>query len=358
MRARGERGMDARLSQPSAGEPELPLDLLSCWKCGGDLKKAANADSFICTTCGTATVERDGILYAEMTEKSELQALTIDTFGKRWTTVYDKMGPLREFFLETIEPVQRDFFKGKIVVDGGGGFGRLTKLMLDYGAKHAILLDASDAVYAAREYLADFRDRVTLVRGNLLSPPLRPGAFDIFLCHGVMHHVGDPRQVMLNIGKALKPDTGTAIVWVYGLEGNGFLRRAIYLSRRICSLIGDWGRWRVASVLDAAFWALTRLVYTPLSWLGLKSKLWYSEYFMDFLYRADRSNRIDRLQMYHDFLTTQIADFYSREQLEAWCREVGFRKSILTFFRKQSWSVVASFDPNESFTGRPHSPVR
>lgn len=331
----------------------LITDLLGCLECGSMLKEQKHNRDLLCPECGTVLTFNDGIYFSARGEVSETSAQTVASFGRRWNAVFKKMGALKDFFLESVQPVQKDLFKDKIIVDGGGGFGRLTKLMLDYGARHVVLLDASDAVFAAREYLSDYQDRVTLVKGSLLSPPLRPEAFDIFLCHGVLHHTGAPIRVLANIAKHLKPSSGITILWVYSKEGNKLLGRLISASRLVCSSIGDWGRWRVAALLDTFFWSLTNLVYRPLDkMLGIKSKLFYGEYFMDFLYVSENSNRTDRLQMYHDFLTTTIVEYYSRDELNEWLGNLGFKKISLHFYRKQSWSVAASFDPDENFSGK------
>lgn len=327
-------------------------DLLACPACHSALTKEGSDLS--CPECGERLVLKSGIYFSQA-DPGEIEDAddTISAFGRRWNEVYRRMGALKDFFLPSIQPVMRDFFKDKVIVDGGGGFGRLTKLMLDFGARHVVILDASDAIFAAREYLKDYGDRVTLVKGNLVQPPLRDDAFDIFLCHGVLHHTGKPETVLDHITRALKPMIGSVILWVYAEEGNGLLAKLISASQKVCSVMGDWGRWRVADLADAFFWSLTNLIYRPLDRLfGIKDKLYYGEYFMDFLYVERFSNRVDRLQMYHDFLTTKIVDYYSEPQLRGWLESRGFKTISTHFYRKQSWSVAASLDTEEDFRGR------
>lgn len=337
---------------PSA-TPIRAVDLLSCPSCGGNLREDHASRDLLCLKCAERISFNNGIYVVKDEGAKTLdEKETVSSFGRRWNAVYKRMGALTEFFLPSIQPVQQALFRNKLIVDGGGGFGRLSKLMLDYGARHVVLLDASDAVYAAREYLAPYRDRVTVIRGNLLRPPLKTGVFDIFLCHGVLHHTGAPRHVLGNIARAINPVQGIAILWVYAKEGNHLLGWLIAASRTACSMIGDGGRWAVASIVDFLFWILTNIVYRPLDRLfGVKNRLYYGEYFMDFLYVASINSRMDRLQMYHDFLTTRIVEYYSRAELEDWFRAAGFKKISLHFYRKQSWSIAASFRADEDFSG-------
>ncbi len=330
----------------------LILSILACSVCGNDLKRLPSGD-LICT-CGSSIKFRDGIYYADTDiEKSESAQNTIENFGKRWNFVFERMGELRNYFLPTIQPVQKDFFADKIVVDGGGGYGRLTKNIIECGAKHVVLLDASDATLAAQQYLADYNDSVTIIKGDLLVPPIKSDSIDIFLCHGVLHHTGNPSKVLSNIGDALKPDTGSVLLWVYAKEGNEVLSKLIKTSQSLCSMLGDRGRWRIAEFLDVCFWTLTNWVYKPLNYFfNIKHQLFYGEYLIDFLYMKKISNRIDRVQMFHDFITTEIAEYYSESELRTWLRANGFRKISLVFYRKQSWSVAASFNEKEDFSGR------
>lgn len=327
-----------------------PQDLLACSRCGGRVRPSPPSADLVCTVCGSPIVQRDGIFFAEREPDSRAARQTVEEFGRRWNRVYQDMGGLKSFLLPMIEPVQASFFKNKVIVDAGGGFGRLTKIMLDFGAAHVVLLDASDAVRAAADYLADYQDRVTIVRGDLLQPPLADGTYDLFFCHGVLHHTGNPRKAVLGMSRKVKPENGSMILWVYAQEGNGFLSKLVALAKRISGLVGDKGRWAMAHLIDAGLWLLTKAVYAPLAGIkGFKERLWYGEYFLDFLFDPGINNRMDRLQMYHDFLTTPIVEYYSRDQLQAWADEAGYRVCRFFFYRRQSWSLAAGYNKAEDF---------
>ena len=332
-------------------------DVLACRVCASILALEHDHVDLRCSQCGEIIAFRNGVYYTGETAAQDFSARdTIYEFGRRWRTVFREMGSLKKFFLSSIQPVQKDFFKHKKVIDGGGGFGRLSKLILEYGAEHVLLLDASDAVLAAKEYLADHADRVTLVKGDLLVPPFKRQGFDIFLCHGVLHHTGAPEEVLKKATQALNQKTGAVIFWVYSKEGNELMSTLIGFSRWVFARLGDWSRWRAAEAIDVFGWILTNLIYRPLDKsFGIKNKLYYGEYFMDFLYVKENSNRMDRLQMYHDFLTTKIVDYYSKDQIRNWLTALGFKKISIIHYRNQSWSVAASFDEHADFSGKDES---
>lgn len=322
--------------------------LLACAKCKGELTHEGNR--LFCVSCKTNYAYENGIYYQDATFCTDKANVTIDEFGKRWNKVFKSMGGLKTFLLPMIEPVQQNFFKDKIIVDAGGGFGRLSKILLEYGARHVVLIDASSAVIAAQEYLKDYLDRVTIIRGDLLHPPLADGKFDLFFCHGVLHHTGDARTGILNMCKLLNKKNGAMILWVYAKEGNALTMKFVNLMQIISLKVGDKGRWFMAGVVDVMLFLLTYALYHPLNALfRIKNKLWYGEYLMDFLFDPKINNRTDRMQMYHDFLTTRIIEYYSKLQLEQWVAEAGFKKAEYFFYRKQSWSVAASYKAAETF---------
>lgn len=329
-----------------------PVEFMACPECSGDLKQSPVNHDLFCEVCGKVIKFFDGIYYADTSPYSSEAKQTIAEFGKRWKKVYKKMGGLKDFLLPTIEPVKKEFFRGKCIIDGGGGFGRLTKIMLDYGARHVVLLEASDAVLAAKFYLENYRDKVTIIKGNLLKSPLTEGSFDLFFCHGVLHHTGDPRKVILSMSRTVNKQKGCMILWVYAQEGNRGLSRLVNLIRFFSLKIGDWGRWRLGALIDIVLWLLTKCVYIPLLLLAVpKQRLWYGTYFIDFLFNPEINNRVDRLQMYHDFMTTDIIEYYSKSQLEQWVKEADYKTATFYFYRNQSWSVAACYHPKEDFSG-------
>jgi len=330
------------------------MNFLACPNCVYELPASAEGvdEAVRCANCGTSFRFQNGIWFTQMEYADELSKNTIEAFGKRWLNIYSKMGGLKDFFLPTIHPVAQDFFHNKVILDAGGGFGRLTKLMLDYGAKHVVLLDGSMAVLAAAQYLKDYRDRVTIVQGDLLNPPVLRKAFDVVLCHGVLHHTGAPSSGVSSLASLLKPATGNLILWVYAKEGNRFMRIVTDAFRSISLRMSDKTRWSLAACIDLFLWLMATCVYSPMDRLfGIKDKLWYGEYFLDFLFVPHINNRVDRLQLYHDFLTSEIVEYYSRDQIEKWLNDAGFKNVYISFYRGQSWSVAASFDLNENFKG-------
>src|SRR5206468_1645705 len=69
----------------------------------------------------------------------------------------------------------------------------------------------------ARDLTADLADRVLILRGDLLRPPLAKGTFDRIYSIGVLDHTPDPRRAFLALARSLKPG-GRIAIWVYRKE--------------------------------------------------------------------------------------------------------------------------------------------
>jgi SAM-dependent methyltransferase len=90
----------------------------------------------------------------------------------------------REFALELARG-----YEAPRVLDVGGGSGRLGELFLDQGASRYVDVDLSDSMLAlARERLARFGDKVTLIQGDFLETPI-PGSYDVILAMGYFDYI-------------------------------------------------------------------------------------------------------------------------------------------------------------------------
>jgi SAM-dependent methyltransferase len=105
---------------------------------------------------------------------------------------------------------------GATILDAGCGMGRYLRVAAEAGA-NVVGLDLSESTLAARELTADVADRVLVLRGDLLRPPLAEGSFDQVYSIGVLDHTPDPRRAFLGLARLLKPG-GRIAIWVYRKE--------------------------------------------------------------------------------------------------------------------------------------------
>jgi 2-polyprenyl-3-methyl-5-hydroxy-6-metoxy-1,4-benzoquinol methylase len=117
----------------------------------------------------------------------------------------------RDRFTEVTEWSAADL-DGQQVLDGGCGAGRFSEVALRSGAR-VTALDLSESAYTTRASLGD-DVRLTVVRGDLLAPPLAPGWFDKVFSIGVLQHTPDPAAAAGRLLGLLRPG-GELVIWMY-----------------------------------------------------------------------------------------------------------------------------------------------
>lgn len=110
----------------------------------------------------------------------------------------------------------KNWLKGKVILDGGCGAGRFADVALSHGAR-VVAMDLSDAIDACRLTTEVHGARASFVQGSLLELPFREGAFDAVYCMGVIQHTPDPIAVMKALPIHAKP--GGRVMYNFYEEG-------------------------------------------------------------------------------------------------------------------------------------------
>lgn len=183
-------------------------------------------------------------------KKQILKKRTLKSFGYQWR-IFKKM--TKEFersFLHYINPIKRDFFKGKLGLDAGCGFGRHMYYASKFGAE-TIGMDLSEACEVAYKN-TKVLGNVHIVQGDIYNPPFKKEIFDFVYCIGVLHHLPKPKKGFESLVKLVK-QKGDIFIWVYRKKRHitryflEFFRkitnkipfRLLYVLCFICSII-DW----------------------------------------------------------------------------------------------------------------------
>jgi len=169
------------------------------------------AGELTCVGCGAVYPIVRGVPRFAPGALSEQVAATVEGFGYQWTQsesyLQNAQMSSAETFLQFIEPVKRDYFKDKLVLDAGCGAGRFTLLAQQFGAKGVVGADLSDSVDVAfRSTRAS--PNVLIVQADLFALPFKPQSFDYAFSVGVLHHTANPRGAFDAVVKRVKPSGG------------------------------------------------------------------------------------------------------------------------------------------------------
>jgi len=183
---------------------------------------------------------------AETTGFQELQERTRRSFGYQWTTFGDMVERFREDFL-AYTGMPPEFFRGKMGLDAGCGFGR----HLFYAASMGAVMVGMDFSAAATQAFRNVQglSNVDIVQGDIFRPPFRGQAFDFVYSIGVLHHLPDPEQGFRSLLPLVKPG-GAILVWVYS-KSRRRTNTLLEATRRCTSRLPFWAL-KALSFLGAA----------------------------------------------------------------------------------------------------------
>ena len=150
---------------------------------------------------------------------------TVESFGDEWNYFNftdHKVNWLSHTVANTFGST--DAFKGKVIVDAGGGSGAQSRWFAKYGATHVILMDLSQSVDdVVMRNLADIKN-VDVIQCSIDAPPLKDGCIDgIVYCHNVIQHTPSVENTARAL-YALTAPGGEFVFNCYPLNDNGPLR--------------------------------------------------------------------------------------------------------------------------------------
>jgi len=158
---------------------------------------------------------------------NEFMAQTRQSFDTQWEQLPDGKGLVTdsEFIeqgtnlVEKYTLLNRDWFKGKKVLDAGCGNGRWSYVLSSMGA-YVTAVDQSIHGLKNAQNLCSSYMNFSSAQVNLLEPlPKEMGQFDLVWSFGVLHHTGNTYQSFKNIAHLVKPK-GIIFLMLYGEPTN------------------------------------------------------------------------------------------------------------------------------------------
>ena len=287
-----------------------------------------------CSACASSFPITRGIpRFAELAGVESDKQATAENFGWQWRHFVEEDHRYAEQFLAWIAPVTPPFFGGRVVLEGGCGKGRHTRLAARWGAHDVIGVDLSEAVetaYAATRSLPNAH----IVQADIYRLPLRR-EFDYAFSVGVLHHLPNPRQGFFSLASKVKPG-GHVSAWIYGAENNEWIVRLVNPVReKITSRIDQRALLHLSKVPAAGLFLATKLIYGPLNRRGstLGRHLFYNDYLSAIAPFGWREQHL----IVFDHLVAPTAFYILREEFEAWWRELGVTDVTITWHNKNSW---------------------
>lgn len=323
---------------------ERLLQYLSCPTCAGTISLSSakrEADEIIegqlgCAVCSRSwPIVRGVPRFALLEEVEEEKAATAAGFGWQWQHFTQADDKYEQQFLGWIAPVTPEFFRDKIVLEGGCGKGRHTQLAAQWGAREVIGVDLSAAVetaFAATRHLPNAH----IVQADIYSLPFAR-VFDYGFSVGVLHHLPDPRGGFKSLSSKIKPG-GHISAWVYGAENNEWITRWVNpVRRRLTSRMNPRALLQLSKAPAAIVFAATKLVYGPLNRSPRGASLAGHLFYNDYLKAIAPFGWREQHTIVFDHLVAPTAFYISRAEFADWWREIGAGEVNITWHNRNSW---------------------
>lgn len=262
----------------------------------------------------------------------KIKRKTQKSFGYQWTKFSKMYCDFEENFLNYIWPIETPFFKGKLGLDVGCGFGRHIFHAATYGAE-MLGIDVSAAIDSSYENTKHLKN-VHLVQADIYNIPFRKSSFDFVYSIGVLHHLPDPEKAFRNLLLLLKPK-GVIFIWVYSNKRKitifllEMIRKAstrlpLWVLKYI-SLFATCIEWLFLIIPYKAFKKipLIKVVIEKITFPHIKL---YHKYSFKVIY-AD----------WFDRLSAPIRFYYDSDEIKAWFEKAGLKNVILSQTGRYGW---------------------
>lgn len=314
---------------------EGPLDL--------SINKTEDAEiiegALRCASCPSSFPITGGIpRFANPETVESDKRATARGFGWQWQHFTQEDEKYAEQMLGWLAPVTPEFFRNKVVLEGGCGKGRHTQLAARWGAREIIGIDLSVAVetaFAATRSLPNAH----IIQADIYRLPLAR-KFDYAFTIGVVHHLPDPRGGFLSLASKVKPG-GHLSAWIYGAENNKWITRFVSPVReKITSRLNQRSLLHLSKIPAACMYLATKLIYGPLNRNGFT---WAKHLFYnDYLSAISTFGWREQHTIVFDHLVAPTSFYISREEFETWWRDIGARDVVIGWHNKNSWRGLGS----------------
>lgn len=263
--------------------------------------------------------------FVKKSANSNIDWKTVDSFGDEWTK-------FESFTEEEIIEIGNEYFdivddtmlnRSMTALDVGCGTGRWTK----YAAKRAGFVEAIDpshAVLPATKLLKDIPN-IRVTQAEVSDLPFENESFDFVFSLGVLHHIPDTQQAMIDAVKMLKKKGYFLVYLYYGFDNRGTLFKIVYhLSNMIRLVVNKLPQTLKAIVCDL----LAIFLYFPLVSLAkivraiTPGKNWYQKIplsaYVNKSFKVMRNDSLDRFgtPLEQRFTQIEIIEMMEKSGLE------------------------------------------
>lgn len=338
------RGSSHPESKSDGNLKEKLLGYLVCPSCSGKLSLFSEEHQqgeilkgkLTCDACAAVFPITGGIpRFAKLEEVDPDKRETAAGFGWQWQYFTQEDTRYAEQFLGWIHPVTPEFFRDKLVLEGGCGKGRHTQLAAQWGAREVIGVDLSEAVETAYRATREL-ENAHIVQADIFHLPVKR-TFDFAFSVGVLHHLPDPRAGFISLASKVKAG-GSLAAWIYGAENNEWITRWVNpIREKLTSRLNPRALVHLSKIPTLSLYLATKLLYGPLNKSKQGASLARHLFYNDYLKSIAPFGWREQHTIMFDHLLAPTAFYISRDEFEEWWKDIKAEDVLISWHNKNSW---------------------
>lgn len=271
---------------------------------------------------------------------TNLDLKTVKHFGQEW-----KYYSQKQLLLKDKINILDDYFhifdwkllsKNSICLDVGSGSGRWAEILAKK-VKSLILIDASiEALEVSKSNLIK-QNNVMFINGSIGSLPIRNNSIDFVYSLGVLHHVPNTQQAIIEIGEKLKKNKPVLLYLYYDFENKHFIYKIIWkisdILRKFISKLPNFFKINICKFIAIFIYFPIAKITNVLEYLKIPTNSWPLSYYKDKPFYVMTTDALDRFG-------TPLEKRFSKAKITQMLIRGGF-KNIKFSEKTPYWCVFA-----------------
>lgn len=255
-------------------------------------------------------------VFTSLDNSENIDSDVVKSFGEEWSKFAvhndESVRELRKEYFDIVNETMVN--KNTYMIDIGCGSGRWTDYFTDK-AGFIEAIDPSDAVFAADNMLGK-KDNVRITKASVDTIPWPDETFDFGMSIGVLHHIPNTKQALIDCVKKIKKGGYFFVYLYYRFDNRGIIFKSVfYLSnifRLVISRLPGPLKKIVCDILAAVvYWPLSRFagLLHKINLHGLAKKIPLEPYYNKPFYNL-RNDCLDRFgtKLEQRFLKSEIEE--------------------------------------------------
>jgi ubiquinone/menaquinone biosynthesis C-methylase UbiE len=176
-------------------------------------------------------------VFTNLDSSENIDAGVVNDFGEEWKKFAvhndESVRELRKEYFDIID--ENIVNKNTYMIDIGCGSGRWTDYFVDK-AGFIEAIDPSDAILVADRMLGT-KDNVRTTKASVDTIPWNDETFDFGMSIGVLHHIPDTKQALINCVKKIKRGGYFYVYLYYRFDNRGPLFKAVFYCSNVLRLL-------------------------------------------------------------------------------------------------------------------------